>query len=100
MIMTFRFTKETFAKIVQMLEPDLLLDPRGDPLSPVQQVCVALHTYGGGHYQRVSGLCGGVSQNAARLLYSSHPQINQPKFCGRDYGPHYSGLLPLHNFDF
>lgn len=62
----FRFTKETFAKIVQMLEPDLLLDPRGDPLSPVQQVCVALHTYGGGHYQRVSGLCGGVSQNAAR----------------------------------
>jgi hypothetical protein len=37
---------------------------RGRPLSPIQQVCVALNFYGGGHYTRVAGLCGGVSQNA------------------------------------
>ncbi len=42
---------------------------RGRPLSPIQQVCVALNFYGGGHYTRVAGLCGGVSQNDPDLLY-------------------------------
>ncbi len=37
---------------------------QGRPLSPIQQVCIALNFYGGGHYTRVAGLCGGVSQNA------------------------------------
>ena len=62
----FRFSKETVGRIAKMLHTDLALDPQGEPLSPVQQLCVALHHYGGGHYQRVTGLCGGVSQNAAR----------------------------------
>jgi hypothetical protein len=38
---------------------------RGRPLTPIQQVCIALNFYGGGHLTRVAGLCGGVSQKAA-----------------------------------
>jgi hypothetical protein len=38
---------------------------RGRPLTPVQQVCLALNYYGGGHFNRVAALCGGVSQSAA-----------------------------------
>ena len=50
-----------------MLEPDLIYDnKRGKPLSPIQQVCIALHHFAGGQFQRVSGVCGGVSQSAAR----------------------------------
>lgn len=62
----FRFSKNTVVDIVSMLEPDLVQDPRGDPLTPVQQVCAALCHYGGGHYQRITGLGSGVSQYAAR----------------------------------
>ena len=50
-----------------MLEPDLIYDTnRGVPLSPAVKVCIALGMYGGGHFQRIAGLCGGVSQYAAR----------------------------------
>jgi len=64
----FRFNKQTVERIADMLEEDLKFDTnRGDPLSPVQQVCVALHHFGGGQFQRVTGLCGGISQNGARL---------------------------------
>ena len=38
---------------------------RGRPLTPVQQVCIALNFFGGGHFNRVSALCGGVSSTAA-----------------------------------
>ncbi len=38
---------------------------RGRPLTPIQQVCIALGFYGGGHLTRIAGLCGGVSQKAA-----------------------------------
>ncbi len=38
---------------------------RGWPLTPKQQVCIALGFYGGGHLARIAGLCGGVSQKAA-----------------------------------
>lgn len=38
---------------------------RGRPLTPIQQVCIALNFYGGGHLTRIAGLCGGVSQKAA-----------------------------------
>jgi hypothetical protein len=40
---------------------------RGRPLTPIQQVCVALNFYAGGHFTRISGLCGGVSQKTAWL---------------------------------
>lgn len=62
----FRFSKNTVVDIANMLEPDIILDPRGEPMSPVEQVCAALCHYGGGHYQRVTGLGSGVSQYAAR----------------------------------
>ena len=53
--------------IVNMLEPDLVYDTnRGLPLSPELKVCLALSHYGGGHFQRISGLYGGVCQWAAR----------------------------------
>ena len=46
-----------------MLETDLIYDTRrGVPMSPVQQVCIALHHYGGNQFLRVSGVCAGVSQ--------------------------------------
>jgi len=38
---------------------------RGVPLTPVQTMCLALNHFGGGHFQRVTGYCGNVSQNAA-----------------------------------
>ena len=38
---------------------------RGQPLSPVQQVCVALNSYAGGHFQRITGLSCGISQSTA-----------------------------------
>ena len=64
----FRFTKHTVERIAEMLREDLEFGTnRGEPLSPVQQVCVALHHFGGGQFQRVTGLCGGISQNGARL---------------------------------
>ena len=54
-------------RLADMSEPDLLFDTnRGLPLSPVQQVCTALLHYAGGQFQRISGLCGGISQYAAR----------------------------------
>ena len=54
-------------KLAIMLEPDLVYtNNRGQPLSPLQQVCIGLHHFAGGQFQRVSGVCGGVSQGAAR----------------------------------
>ena len=60
-------SKESTMKIARMLEPDLIYkNNRGQPLSPHQKVCLALHHYAGNQFQRVSGVCGGVSQEAAR----------------------------------
>ena len=53
---------------MELLEPSLVFETfRGNPLSPVQQVCVALNNYAGGQFQRITGLCGGISQTGARL---------------------------------
>ena len=60
----YRVNKPTVLKLAEVLG----LAPgnfRGRPLSAVQQVCVALNFYGGGHFTRVAGLCQGVSQKAA-----------------------------------
>ena len=62
-------SKDTVESIVDLLllQPDLIYDNnRGLPLSPAVKVCIALGMYGGGHFQRIAGLCGGVSQYAAR----------------------------------
>ena len=61
------FSKESVERLADMLETDLIYDTRrGVPMSPVQQVCIALHHYGGNQFQRVSGVCAGVSQFSAR----------------------------------
>jgi hypothetical protein len=60
----YRFDKESVVRLAGLLNLGRQND-RGRPLSPVQQLCVALNFYGGGHYTRVAGLCGGVSQPAA-----------------------------------
>ena len=63
----FRFNKDTVCKLVDLMRPDLEHETnRGLPLSPELKVCLALATYGGGHFQRVTGLCGGVRQSTAR----------------------------------
>jgi len=63
----FRFEKRTVRDISELLHNDLHFAKRtGRPLSPIQQVCVALNTYAGNNFQRISGLCGGVSGTGAR----------------------------------
>ena len=58
----FRFSKKTVTGIAQSLEQDLsYVDNRGLLLSPEVKVYIALEIYGGRHFQRIAGLCGGVS---------------------------------------
>jgi hypothetical protein len=61
---TFRFNKAGVDALVEMLYDQLHIPSnRGRPLSVLQQVLVALNHFAGGHFQRTSGLCGGVSQS-------------------------------------
>ena len=61
------FSKESVERLADMLATDLIYDTRrGVPMSHVQHVCIALHHYGGNQFQRVSGVCAGVSQFSAR----------------------------------
>ena len=63
----FRFSKIQVQRIADLLEQDLKHPSnQGSPLTPVQQVCIALNHMAGGHFQRVSGVCGGVCQWTAR----------------------------------
>jgi hypothetical protein len=60
---TFRFTKQAVVVLVEMLHEQLNhVSNRGLPLSVEQQVLIALNYYAGGQFQRVTALCGGVSQ--------------------------------------
>ena len=53
--------------IADLLEPQIKFkNNKGVPLSPVMQVSVCLNHYAGGHFQRITGLCRDISQNAAR----------------------------------
>jgi hypothetical protein len=62
----FRFDKQSVRDIANMLHNDLAQpNNRGRPLTPLQQVCIALNHYAGAHFQRVSAMCAGVSQTAA-----------------------------------
>jgi hypothetical protein len=60
----FRFNKDSVLRLVEILNLGRM-NNRGRPLTPVQQVCIALNFYAGGHFTRIAGLCGGVSQKAA-----------------------------------
>jgi hypothetical protein len=62
----FRFDKDSVVRLVDILNLERV-NNRGRPLTPVQQVCLALNFYAGGHFTRIAGLCGGVSQKAAWL---------------------------------
>lgn len=63
----FRFDKPSVERIVHLIEDKLTFETeQGRPLSPSQQVCIALNSYASGSFQRIVGLCAGVSQNAAR----------------------------------
>jgi hypothetical protein len=60
---TFRFNQQAVYALVAMLHDQLHFPTnRGRPLSVLQQVLTALNHYAGGHFQRTTGLCGGVSQ--------------------------------------
>jgi hypothetical protein len=50
--------------IVEMLHDQLIFDNDllNFPVSPLQQVLVALNHYAGGQFQRTTALCGGISQ--------------------------------------
>jgi hypothetical protein len=60
-----RFTKENVRRLSGLLEGLDHANNRVWPLTPIQQVCIALGFYGGGHLAHIAGLCGGVSQKAA-----------------------------------
>jgi len=65
---TYRFSKGSVERITQILGHDLQVqNQQGLPISPLQQVCIALNHFGGGQFQRISGQCGGVSQFGARI---------------------------------
>ena len=64
----FRFSKDSVNRLTQILHADLIFESeRGLPIPPYLQVCIALNHYAGGHFQRISAWCAGVSQNGARL---------------------------------
>jgi hypothetical protein len=62
----FRFDKESVNRLAGLLNLGRK-NNRGRPLTPVQQVCLALNFYAGGHFTRIAALCGGVSQKTAWL---------------------------------
>ena len=60
----FRFDKDNVVRLTNML--DLEKDNnRGLPLTPVQSVCLTLNHFAGAHFNRVSALCGNVSEHAS-----------------------------------
>ena len=59
----FRFTKQHVLKLTELIAEDLISDTnRGLPIDPVLQVTIALNHYAGGHFQRITSWCAGVSQ--------------------------------------
>ena len=64
----FRFSKLSVNRITDLLREDLEYENnRGLPVPPLEQVCITLNSFAGANFQRISGWCGGVSQNTARL---------------------------------
>ena len=48
-----------------LAEELLPLTTRGRPLFPLDTVCLGLNMMGGGHFQRIGAIVGGISQGAA-----------------------------------
>ena len=64
----FRFSKDSVNRLTELLREDLeFANNRGLPVPPLEQVCITLNSFAGANFQRISGWCGGVSQNTARL---------------------------------
>jgi hypothetical protein len=82
----FRFDKPSAIRLAEFLSDDLSYETRcGRPLSPVQQVCVALNSYAGGHFQRISGFCSGISQSTAcRAIHREVSQIFKIQYNVKD----------------
>ena len=59
-----RFKKANVRRLADLLNLDHV-NFRGRPLTPVQQVCIALNHYGGGLFTRTAALCCGVSVGTA-----------------------------------
>jgi hypothetical protein len=60
----FRFNKDSVLRLIEILNVGHM-NNRERPLTPMQQVCIALNFYAGGHFTRIAGLCGSVSQKAS-----------------------------------
>jgi hypothetical protein len=59
----YRLDKTSVVRLTDMLRPALhRASDRGWPLTAEQEVCIGLLHYAGGQFQRISALCGGISQ--------------------------------------
>ena len=66
----YRFSKEGVRHLTDLLRPQLVRDQRGHPFSPELTVCAGLDILGGGHFQRVEGVCSNSGTSTAhKLLY-------------------------------
>ena len=64
----FRFSKDAVQRLSDLVSGDLETENnRGLPVPPLDQVLICLNHLGGGHFQRTSGWCYGVSQSTPRL---------------------------------
>jgi hypothetical protein len=64
----YRLTREGVLRLVDLLNHELLFrGNRGRPLSPLQQVCLALTFYASGTLQRTAGYLAGVKKSCACL---------------------------------
>ena len=59
----FRFSKVNVQRIADLLDLERE-NNNGNPLTPFQQVCIALLSYAGHPFQRINGLACGVSQGS------------------------------------
>ena len=63
-------SKQSVAELADVLAADLTpMSLKGAPLPVELIVCIALNHYSGGHFQRISGICSGLSQFTARQVY-------------------------------
>ncbi len=84
----FRFTKQNLLRVVDLVHDDLARpDDRGQPLSPLQQVALALAFYASDSFLRIAGRMMGVKKNCAHVTVkevtnvfcrSSHKFISMP----------------------
>lgn len=64
----YRFSKEGILKLTDLIKPDLAFeDGRGSPLSPLQQVCLAMTYFASDTPQRSAGYIAGVKSTCANV---------------------------------